>query len=301
VIAAPLLDPGGCLGLIVLGRDSPARPFTEDQLDLLVELAGEAALELGKIKLIEGAEQIRALEQQLAWARQIQLSILPAELPVVDGYELYSRNIPSRGVSGDFYSLTFRREQQECVVFMGDVSGKGFPAAMVASSLEALSAVMIEAGDAPADICTKLSRQLFDRTPPSGYLTAFVAAIDRASGRMVYTNAGHPAALIARADGSVEKLASFGMPLALMRSSSYTSREVVLDRNATLLLYTDGITEAANRGDDEYGLERLTECFARNHRCTLEELFQRISTDLDRFVGGEPYVDDLTVLMVRRL
>jgi serine phosphatase RsbU (regulator of sigma subunit) len=122
--------------------------------------------------------------------------------------------------------------------------------------------VMIEAGDAPADICTKLSRQLFDRTPPSGYLTAFVAAIDRASGRMVYTNAGHPAAL---------------------------------------LLYTDGITEAANRGDDEYGLERLTECFARNHRCTLEELFQRISTDLDRFVGGEPYVDDLTVLMVRRL
>ena len=118
---------------------------------------------------------------------------------------------------------------------------------------------------------------------------------------MVYTNAGHPAALLARPDGSVEQLESFGLPLALVHGSRYTAREVVLEPGATLLLYTDGITEAENRAEAEYGIERLVECFARNRQATLDGVFQAISSDLDRFVGGVPYADDLTVLMVRRV
>ena len=299
LIAAPMLDGDSTFGMLVLSRDHPRQRFNEEQLDLFVELTAEAGLELRKIMLAEEAEQTRLLEQELALARRIQLGIL-RELPSFEGYSFLSRNVPSRGVSGDFYTLTVRAGGDECVLIVGDVSGKGFAAALVTASVEALSAVMIEAGYPPHEICTKLSHQLFERTLPSGFVTAIVAALDRQSGRLVYTNAGQNAALLARPDGSLEELRSVGLPLALMRGGAYESREVMLEAGATLLLYTDGITEAANRENEEYGLDRLRACFVRHHQASLLDIVHGIEADLDHFVHDVPYADDRTVLLVRR-
>jgi serine phosphatase RsbU (regulator of sigma subunit) len=304
LIAAPMLDGDGTFGMLVLSRDHPRQRFNEEQLDLFVELTAEAALELRRIMFVEEAEQTRLLEHELTRARSIQLNILRTlngELPNFGGYSFLSHNIPSRGVSGDFYTLTVRAGGDECVLIMGDVSGKGFAAALVTASVEALSAVMIEAGYPPHEICTKLSHQLFERTLPSGFVTAIVAALDRKSGRLVYTNAGQNAALLARPDGSLEELRSVGLPLALMRGGAYESREVLLEAGATLLLYTDGITEAANRENEEYGLDRLRACFVRHHQASLLDIVHGIEADLDHFVHDVPYADDRTVLLVRRL
>jgi serine phosphatase RsbU (regulator of sigma subunit) len=301
LLAAPMRDGEASFGMLVLSSERPWPGAAQQQLDLLVELAGEAALELRKIALIEEAEQRRLLELELSLARRIQLTILTGDLPSFQGYSFESRNLPSRGVSGDFYGLTLRAAGDECVLFMGDVSGKGFSAALLTASVEALAAAMIEAGDGPAEMCTKLSRQLFHRTLPSGFVTAFVAALDRQTGRVVYTNAGHNAPLLARPDGSLEELRSIGLPLAVMRDRTYGAREVLLEPGATLLLYTDGITEAVNRDDEEYGLERLRACFMRHHRASPTEILNAVQADLDEFVGEVPYHDDRTVLMVRRL
>jgi serine phosphatase RsbU (regulator of sigma subunit) len=300
LIAAPMLDSDGSFGMLVLSRDRPWHPHLEDQLKLLVELAGEAALELKKIDLADEAAQKRLFDHELALARRIQLGILPEELPAFEGYSFFGRNIPSRGVSGDFYALTLRKEGEECLLVLGDVSGKGFAAALVTASVEALSAVMIEAGDAPDRICSKLSHQLFERTLPSGFVTAFVAALDRQSGRLLYANAGSNPVLLCRADGSVDELLTTGLPLAIGRDSEYKSHEAQLEPGGTLLLYTDGITEAANREDEQYGLDRLKTCLARNCTATLPTVFDAIQADLANFVGGVPYADDRTVLAVRR-
>ena len=186
------------------------------------------------------------LDLELALARRIQLGILPDELPSFAGYSFLSRNVPSRGVSGDFYTLTLRAAGEECLLFMGDVSGKGFSAALVTASVEALSAAMIEAGYPPHEICSKLSHQLFDRTLPNGFVTAFIAALDRQSGRLVYTNAGHNTALLAGPTARSRSSGASGCRSPWCETAAYESREVLLDPGATLLLYTDGITEAAN-------------------------------------------------------
>jgi serine phosphatase RsbU (regulator of sigma subunit) len=300
LIAAPMLDGDSSFGLLVLSRQRPGRPFGEEQLDLFGELVGEGALELRKFALAEEAEQRRLFEHELALAGGIQRGILPDELPSFEGYSFFGRNIPSRVVSGDFFRATLRGGGEECVLITGDVSGKGFSAALLTVSVEALSAVMIEAGDPPHVICSKLSSQLFDRTSRNRFVTAFAATLDRRSGRLAYTNAGDNAALLARADGSVEKLPSLGLPLAVKRDSVYPSREVVLEPGATLLLYTDGVTEAANHEEQEYGLARLEACFVRHRQAPLTEIFEAIQTELDDFVGDLPYADDRTILMVRR-
>jgi serine phosphatase RsbU (regulator of sigma subunit) len=298
--AAPLLDAaGGSFGMVVLRRDG-ARPFTEDEVDLLVELAGEAALELRKIALAEEAEQSHLLDRELRLAGDIQRGILRTVPTALEGYSFEARNIPSRGVSGDFYSVTPRGDGEECVLIIADVSGKGFPAALLTFSVEALSAVMIEAGDAPADLCSKLSRQLFGRTLRSGFVTAFVATLDLRSGRLVYANAGQGPALLARSDGVVEELGGTGLPLAVKSDSVYSSREVVLEPDSMLLLYTDGISEAVNANDEEYGVGRLRACLARHWRASPPDLVDAIEDELDAFVGGVPYADDRTLLIVRR-
>jgi serine phosphatase RsbU (regulator of sigma subunit) len=300
LMAAPLLEGGVSFGMLVLSTTRPLRGGAEEEIDLLAELAREAALEIKRMGLVEEAAQRRLLQLELDLARRIQLGILPDKTPSFAGYSFLTRNLPSRGVSGDLYALSLRRGGDECVLILGDVSGKGFAAALVTASVEAFSTVMVEAGYAPDEICTRLSRQLFERTLPSGFVTAFVGALDRESGRLTYTNAGDNAALLAQPDGSLARLSSLGLPLALMKDSVYESRQVVMAPGATLLLYTDGIIEARDRADQEYGLARLEDRFLGNRNATLGEIFAAIHDDVESFTGGVPYADDRTIVLVRR-
>ena len=141
---------------------------------------------------------------------------------------------------------------------VADVSGKGIAASILTASLEALAAGPIEDGLEPDDICHRLSRLLHRRTPPEKYATAFLAVLEPATGHLRYANAGHNPALLIRASGEVEELGATGMPIGLVAEAAYGRREAELGAGDTLLLYTDGITEALDPDDGEYGLERLT-------------------------------------------
>ncbi len=184
-----------------------------------------------------------------------------------------------------------------------DVSGKGMGAALLTASLEALAASPVQNGMAPGEIAPLVSNLLYRRTPLAKYATALLVSVDIAGasiGRLGFTNAGHNPALLVRADGAVERLGATGPPIGLLAQASFTQQERYLGPGDLLVLYTDGIVEACDPDDEEFGLERLEAFVAARRATPLEEISEGLDQALEEFVRGVPYADDRTLVILRR-
>ncbi|HEY2292245.1 MAG TPA: PP2C family protein-serine/threonine phosphatase [Thermoanaerobaculia bacterium] len=184
---------------------------------------------------------------------------------------------------------------------IADVAGKGMAASLLTVSLQALSTGPIEDGLPPDEICARLSRLLYRRTPPEKYATAFLGILEPVTGRLRYTNAGHNPPLVLRASGCAEELGSTGVPLGLLPQASYRAGETALAPGEILVLYTDGLVEAEDPEGNEYGLDRLKEACLRGKGETCGGLALVLGRDLEDFARGVPFADDRTLVLARRL
>ena len=303
LIAAPLFDDQGPLGMIALDSRAHVRSFTADDLELLTSLASVAALRIRNVALVEESAERRRLEEEIKLARAIQVGLLPRELPGLSGWSLHGGSVPSRGVSGDYYLATLRRDGNELFGMIVDVSGKGMGAALLTASLEALSASPVQEGMAPGLIAPLVSNLLYTRTPLAKYATAMLVSVDVAgavNGRLGFTNAGHNPALLVRADGTVERLGATGPPIGLLAEAKFTQQERTLAPGDLLALYTDGIVEACDPDDEEFGIERLQDFVVARRSAPLEEISDGLDRELEKFVRGVPYADDRTLVLLRR-
>jgi len=301
LVAAPLLDPDGPLGMMVLGSTFAVRRFNEEDMQLLTSLASVAAMRIRNLRLAEEAAERKRLDREVKLARDIQMALLPDSLPEIPGYALHGGNSPSRGVSGDLFKVVERTPGRDYSVFLADVSGKGIGAALLTASLEALVAAQIEQRVAPDQACRLVSRLLFERTSPEKYATGFLGVLDAGSGVLKYTSAGHNPGLVVRSDGSTGWLRASGAPLGLLPVGDYVTAEVALAAGDTVVLYTDGITEATNPEDEEFGEQRLEAVCVANRTLPPTELAAAVERELEAFAEGVPYADDRTVVIVRRL
>ena len=300
LVAAPLLDPQGCLGIIVLNSRVHVRQFSEADMELLTSLASVAAMRIRNVALAEEAAERREMARELELARRIQVALLPDALPEIPGYDVHGGNIPSRGVSGDFYEIIGRNDPQEFLTLVADVSGKGMSASLLAAALEALTASPIEGGMAPEEVFRRASRLLYQRTPPERYATAILVVLEPATGDLRFVNAGHVPGLLIRRSGEFERLESTGQPIGLLPASDFTTGDTHLESGDLLVLYTDGINEAENSSEEQYGVDRLVAACCANQDLPLAELAAAIEHDLDAFVGGVPFADDRTTVLIRR-
>jgi serine phosphatase RsbU (regulator of sigma subunit) len=300
LIAAPLLYEKGALGFMALCSNAALREFSDDDLELLVTLASVAALRIRNVALAEGAAERQRLEWELRQARRIQVGLFPHQLPELAGYELYAGNIPSRGVSGDYYEVIERAGGAECVVLVADVSGKGLSASLLTGYLEAIASVAIESGLAPHQVFNQISGPLYRRTPPDRYATVVIAAIELATGQLRWANAGHEPALLIRSTGGHEWLEPTGVPLGLIEGSEYRTLDTAIAPGDLLVLYTDGYTEAINPQSEEFGSDRLARSCAALQGEALEVIAQGLEREVDAFCGASPATDDRTLVMVRR-
>jgi serine phosphatase RsbU (regulator of sigma subunit)/pSer/pThr/pTyr-binding forkhead associated (FHA) protein len=301
LIAAPLAHSKGVLGMIVLSSTADMRIFTEGDMDLLTSLASVAALRIRNLALTEEAAERRRLQHEVALARQIQLALIPDHMPEVEGYETFGVNFPSQGVSGDYFEVIERLDGREIILFVADVSGKGISASLLTAYIEALSTAPIEDGLEPDEVFNRVSRHLYSRTPHERFATAFLASLDPSSATVRYANAGHNPPLVLRKDDTVEWLGSTGIPLGLLPMAEYESGELTLAPGETLVMYTDGITEAINPEEEEFDSTGL-EAVCRDHReRPLPELADFIDRALEDFAQGVPFADDRTLVMLRRV
>ncbi|MGA9750560.1 MAG: SpoIIE family protein phosphatase [Acidobacteriota bacterium] len=300
LIAAPLQDAEGCLGMIALTSRTAVRSFGEEELALLASLASVAALRIRNLSLAEEAAERRRLQAEVELARRIQVELLPERMPEIPGYLLCGGNVPSRWVSGDYYEVSARREGKEVVLLLADVSGKGLGASLLAASLEALCAAPIEAGREPHQIFERVSLLLYRRTPPERYATAFAAVLEPETGVIRFANAGHPPALLLRRGGQAEWLGATGPPLGLFPESAYETRSTGLDPGDFLILYSDGISEASDREGEPFGREGLlATCSLSEHRGP-HDVAKALEETLEAYCGGEPHADDRTLLILQR-
>lgn len=299
VLAVPLGVADKVFGIIYADSPIAEGRFTEDHLKLLTTLASVAAIRVENARLLEAQLQQERLERELQLAMEIQQRFQPTAPPVVPGYELQGISFPCYEIGGDYYDF-IQREDGRLVIALGDVSGKGTAAALLMSSLHASVHAQAGSHDTLAETISAVNRYLSDNIPSNRFVTLFYAELDPASGSLSFLNAGHNPPLIVHAAGTVEQLASGGLPLGIKRDAEYREGRTQLQMGDVLVIYSDGVTEAASPSGEEFGPTRLYEVVARNIDASAAGVRDRIESALTKFSQGTQAADDITLVIVKR-
>jgi sigma-B regulation protein RsbU (phosphoserine phosphatase) len=239
------------------------------------------------------------LEEQVATARQIQQQLLPAMPPEMVGWDMCASNSPSHEIGGDYHDF-LPLPQGEMGIAIGDVSGKGVPAALLMSNLQAALRVRVAGGHSPHEIVGDVNRQICKNTGAETFISFFLGELHPESGAFEFTNAGHNAPVLIRHDGRVETLEAGGLLLGVFPEASYERGIVNLEPGDTLALYTDGVTEASNPEGDLYSEERLVEALCRSRAGSARVIHDRVLAEVREFQKGREPDDDLTLILLKR-
>ncbi len=239
----------------------------------------------------------RQREEELREAREIQNSLLPQKLPDITGYEIAAITQPLRFVGGDYYNVV-RIDERQTAVCIADVAGKGLPAALLMSSLQAALRPLVGQNLPPAELCFRLNRILCDVTPVGKFISFFYAVLDSVDHRLTYCNAGHNPPLLIRPDGSSTELQSQGAVLGQFPQWIYRQSELRMKPNDKLLLFTDGLVEASNLNEEPFGEQSLIRIARENPGSGTEELLGLLMSAAAQH-SNQHFQDDASVIVVK--
>ena len=300
IVAAPLLDSEGCLGMIVLSAKRRPRPFSEDELELLVAFASAAALRIRNIALTEETAHRRLLDKELELAHDIQMAMLPRSFPARPEIEIAAVLRPARSVGGDLYDVV--DDGGRVWLLIGDVSGKGVGAALFMAVTKTLFRAIAPGAASVADAVTRTNRELARDNERAMFVTVFAARLELATGELEYVNAGHSPTYRLDAEGGCAALGGAVDPaLGAVEDYSYRSTQLTLGSGDGLVLYTDGVVEARNAGEEEFHVLRLESYLAACRGVPAAELVRGLIERVEEFAGDVAQYDDVTVLALRYL
>jgi len=248
--------------------------------------------------LLEVADRL-SLKNDLEIARDIQQAMLPSGVYSAPGVETVGSSRPANTVGGDFYDI-LPLVDGRLIVAVGDVAGKGSPAALLMALLLAMLRTLVDEKLEPADLVTRLNVQVCRHSPRSRFITLFYAVYQPLTGELTYVSAGHMPPLLLRRDGRCERLADGGIALGMFDHSTYTTGRAILDPDDMIAVYSDGITEAENPAGqpfDEIGLETALQANARD---SLSDISAAVVRAVERHTDATRFADDLTILLLRR-
>ncbi|HVE72620.1 MAG TPA: SpoIIE family protein phosphatase [Thermoanaerobaculia bacterium] len=288
-IEASLVVPAGTRAFIAAAPKLSAGDYDVEDIDFFRSAAEQIGGGIDRIRM-------QAEEVDFEQARQIQQTLLPREMPRVAGLDVSGVWQPARTMGGDYYDL-IELQESALAVCIGDVAGKGMPAALLMSGLQA--AVRASASDSPRDLCERVRRVVVSSLSGGRFVTFFYATVDTAAMKLCWCNAGHNAPILARADGSIVRLAEGGPAFSrLFKSAKYEERETDLAKGDRLVLFTDGVSEAADAAGEQFGENRIEELVTDCRDLSAAELQRTIVDSATGFSGGE-LEDDLTLVVVR--
>jgi len=299
LIAVPLRHGEDLLGLLLLGAKVTGAGFNAEDRALLATLGHQIGVAIKNAHLHRESVAKTLLEEELKFARRVQQSFLPDRFPPMPPFDLGARNFPSKFVSGDYYDVMPVGEN-EILVAIGDVSGKGVPAALLMSMLRA--ALRTEARDlgSLSETMVALNRLIHESTSEREFATLFLARVDRSGLKLAYSNGGHNPPLLRRKDGRIERLDQGGLLLGAFGFAAFEEGEVGLEPEDILVLYTDGLTDAVDAGGAMFGDERLEEAVRNlDPGGTAGDALATLETACRRWTGGVELEDDLTLLVLR--
>lgn len=296
-MVVPILSQNKIMGVFSLENDE-LDAYHQQDLELLEAFASLAAVSLERARQHEEILEKRKLEEELSIARRIQQSFLPRRKPELPGFDISGINVPSEQVGGDYYDFIPIIENQMGVA-IADVSGKGIPAALIMASFRASLIAEIRNNYAIRSIMFKVNNLLFESTAWENYVTAVYGVLDMKNHIFTFSNGGHNAPILRHADGKMEYLTEGGVALGMFENSRYEERPVGLTPGEITVFYTDGVTEAKNRSEEEFGTRRLKQVIDDSHQLSARRIRENIYDAVRRFTGDVPQADDITLMVIK--
>jgi phosphoserine phosphatase RsbU/P len=301
VLAVPLsVDERHVFGLIYADSPTHEVTFSTEHLDILTTLASVASIRVENASLLDERINRERMEHELELATEIQQRFQPDGPPIVEGYDFQGISFSCYEIGGDYYDF-IPRHDGKLMVALGDVSGKGTSASLLMSSLHAAVHAQTAAKTPLLETVTSVNEYLSENTPANRFVTLFIAELDPTTGNLTYINAGHNPPLIGRANGTVEQLESGGLPLGLMSFAEYETGNASLQPGDVLFIYSDGVSEANNINEDEFGMDRLIKVVSANVGRPASGIRDRVESSLSEFTGSAPQNDDVTMVIVKRI
>lgn len=271
----------------------------------LMPLVIAGALVLGAVNLLTWVvslerSQKEALELELRLAREVQRSLLPVHPPNIAGYDIAGRTIPAQTVGGDYFDF-IPSGSGKIVIAVADVSGKGLPASLLMANLQATLRSQTILNPPPHECIQRANQLLFRSTSPDKFVTLFYGLLDTQRHLLDFCNAGHPPALLFHNNASPNRLDTGGLILGIFEDVSYMHELVELKPGNTLVICSDGVTEAMDAQGEFFGEDRLVEVIAKHTQLPAEELLNAILEDVSAYAGDLQPTDDLTLVVVKRL
>ena len=300
-VALPLRSGRSAQGVLLVGRKANGQPLSEEDLDFLQSLAAQGATALDNLRLTREWVEKQKLEKEMAVAREIQRGLLPESDPVVSGWDIAGVNIPCLTVGGDYY------DYMECSggrlgVTIADVSGKGTGPALLMASVQASLRALSPLGDLPLDeLFSRLNAMVFRSTESNKYVTIFYGLLDPATGELQYVNAGHVYPLLFRRTGQAVPLSDGSPAIGLFPEIDVSVGRVTVDAGESMVLYTDGLSEARNPAGEEFEEKGILSAVREVASLPAREIVGKLVSGIRLFAAEAGLIDDLTLVVLRRL
>ena len=302
-LAVPVNGRRGRLGVLALAEREVrggTAPFAATDAETLSLFASQAAVALENASLHREALEQERLEREIELAGAIQRQLLPSEIPAPPGYDIAAKSEPSRRVGGDVYD--FVPTSRGFFLMLGDVAGKGVPAALMAASLQSAVRLLVQSCPTLEDLARQLHLHILASTPESKFVTVFLAYL-RAGGELEWVSAGHNPVVLVAPGGDVSFLGAVGPPIGLLPKAVYPSKRATLLPGSVLLAYTDGLSEApsADEAETDFGVDRIAALASEHRTESMDALITALFTAVTDHTSGAPPHDDRTVLAIRRI
>jgi len=300
-VITPMVLQGRVQGYIFLGPKMNKEPYNSGEMDFLSTLANIAIISLENARLFEETLEKKRLEEELALAKSIQSRLLPSAMPQISRFNIHGINIPSKHVGGDYFDI-IQLNHEEVLLTIADVSGKGMPASLLMSNLQAGIRTLQNEPISLAEMTFRLNNLIFQNTNVEKYITFFIARLNTNTNKLSYVNAGHNPPYLFHSDNSFDVLDKGGIILGMMADMEYETGEVEMPPSSLLTMFTDGVTEAMSPQEEPFDEERVIDFYTHIEKSlNCEELNKKLIEALYEFAGDPTKDDDITVLCIKRL
>lgn len=297
-VIVPMQIQGKTKGLIILGRRINNIDYTDADIEFIFSVGSLAIISMENRRLFREALEKQKMEEELDLAREIQRNLLPQKIPAYNNFDIAAVNVSSKQVGGDYYDI-IELDENDCVVAIADVSGKGVPASLLMANMQAFLQVICRQ-NVPLDIATGLINDLISKNTADGkFITFFWGVLNDLDRTFEYVNAGHNPPLLIR-NGKISKLEIGGMILGVMKTAiPYRSEKIKLIKDDVLVMFTDGISEAMNKKGEEFSDESLEKLSLELAGGTSENIMNKIQSEVQKFTNGANQSDDLTLVVIK--
>lgn len=303
MMCVPMLSLAGePMGIINIDTQNAFNQFRAEDLDLLMAVAGQAAMSYEQANLLVTALEKQKQDKEMNIAMGVQRSLLPTEIPKPEGWEIYASYDTAQAVGGDYYDVFMLDDGKHVCLAFGDVAGKGVPASLVMSRIATVVTNVMAFVTDVQEAINRINHQMCTRAVEGRFVTFVLIVINLETGEMKIANAGHMPVMIRKTDGSIEEFGeeAVGVPIGVIDEFPYDVLTRTIEKGETCVIYTDGVSEAMNPASDLYGVDRLRELMQASQGGHADELGKTILADVRKFANGRPQNDDITIMVFGR-